>query len=454
MIWSLLLAAVLYASPVHFEVLLAGNFGEPRPNHFHGGLDIKTQQMEGKAIYSIGDGYVSRVTVNLDGMGNAIYIRHPEGYTSVYAHLQRFAPGIEAKLRKWQYDHHSTDADITFDATDCPVAKGQVIALSGDTGASMGPHLHLEIHQTDTWNMLDPLEFIPELVQDSVAPVAHSFMAYPQGEASSFAGMNTPQHFDFTTNEIQEEFTAWGKVGFGLYADDYMQGSANTFGIRHTCLLVDGHEVFSSDVNNIPVAGNKLVNIWGDIDHFTGHQQWFMKSFLEPGNTLPMLKADKNRGIVSFDQERTYHVKYILQDFFGNVSEYGFTVRGQREQTNPAEMTEPADSTQAGPEPPAPLAEHEADRYPHLVILPVGQRQWDEQHVVLLDIRGAKEGLPTFEGYLDGQFVLFEYVKKSTRIFCDLSHTPVVPTGRERHLRLKARDESGQEAEFEATVVY
>ena len=448
MILSLLLAAVFYASPVHFEVILAGNFGEPRPNHFHGGLDIKTQQVEGKAIYSIGDGYVSRVTVNLDGMGNAIYVRHPEGYTSVYAHLQRFSPMIEAKLRKWQYDHHSTDADVTFNATDCPVAKGQVIALSGDTGASMGPHLHLEIHQTDNWNVLDPLEFIPELVQDTVAPVAHSFMAYPQDKEGIFCGKTTAQRFEFTTNELEEEFTAWGKVGFGLYAHDYMQGSSNTCGIRHTCLLVDGMEVFSSNVSNIPVADNKQVNIWGDLDYFIQHQQWFLKSYLEPGNTLPFLKVNKNRGIVNFDQERTYHVKYILQDFFGNMSEYGFTVRGARELI-PDDL--PSDSVEQLPEETLlPVEEKELT----LRIIPLNQRQWNTEHILLFDIRGPQSEPFTFEGFIDDQFILFDHVKKSSRIICDLRQTPVAPTGTEHVLHVKARDNSGREAEFEAPLLY
>ena len=447
MLLTLLLSAVLYASPVHFEVLLAGNFGEPRPNHFHGGLDIKTQQEEGKAIYSIGDGYVSRVTVNLDGMGNAIYVRHPEGYTSVYAHLQRFAPMIEAKLRKWQYEHHSTDADVSFAATDCPGAKGQVIALSGDTGASMGPHLHLEIHRTDNWNMLDPLEFIPELVQDTVKPVAHSFMAYPQGSEGMFCGKTTPQRFEFTNHEMEDEFTAWGKVGFGIYADDYMQGSANTCGIRHTCLLVDGVEVFSSDVNNISMADNKLVNIWGDVDYFMKHQQWFLKSYLEPGNTLSFLKADKNRGIVHFDQERTYRIRYLLQDFFGNVAEYAFIVRGVQNDM-PAEQM--ADSVEME----TPPQEEDLGKDLTLRIIPLNQRQWNEEHVLLFDIKGPLTGAISFEGFVDDQFILFDHVKKSSRIICDLRQTPVVATGLERHLLVKVHDATGQEAQFEAPIVY
>ena len=183
--------AVAFLSPVHFDALLAGNFGEPRPNHFHGGLDIKTQRQEGKAVYSIGDGFVCRVTKNLGGMGNAVYVRHPEGYTSVYGHLQRFAPAIEAIVKKHQYANQSTDVDITLQATDFPVAKGQLIALSGDTGASMGPHLHLEIHQTDTWNLMDPLDFIPDILNDSVAPKAHSIMAYPLTNQGLVCGQNS-----------------------------------------------------------------------------------------------------------------------------------------------------------------------------------------------------------------------------------------------------------------------
>ena len=262
LITSLILATIAYVSPVHFEVLLSGNFGEPRPNHFHGGLDIKTQQVEGKAVYAIGDGYVSRVTVNLNGHGNAVYVRHPDGYTSVYGHLQRFAPFIEAKVRKWQYAHHSTDADITLEARECPVAQGQLIALSGDTGASLGPHLHLEIHQTDNWNMMDPLAFIPNLLTDSLPPVAQAVMAYPQSGQGMVCGKNTPQRFDFDGGILSDSLFAWGKVGFALLAHDVMEGSANKLGIRCTRLLLDDKEIFKSDVDNIPANCNPMVNVW------------------------------------------------------------------------------------------------------------------------------------------------------------------------------------------------
>lgn len=327
---SLLLSALfLYQSPIGFEISLAGNFGEPRPHHFHGGIDIKTDGVEGKAIYSIGDGYVSRVTVGKFGFGNAVYVTHPEGYTSVYCHLKSFSPRIKAAMRRWQYAHQTCEGDAQLSPMDCPVSQGQLIALSGNTGHSTGPHLHLEIHDTETWNMLDPLDFIGDLVNDTVPPQAHSLMACPQQGEGIFNQSTFRQIFPILGSRLSQTFTAWGKVGFALRADDYMQASSNHFGIRETILQVDGQEVFHAVVNDIPVESNRLVNAWGDYDHWLHHRQWYMKSFVEPGNTLSILRAEQ-RGIIDFSEERDYQLEYILRDFKGNESRYAFTVRGDK----------------------------------------------------------------------------------------------------------------------------
>jgi hypothetical protein len=327
---SLLLSALfLYQSPIGFEISLAGNFGEPRPHHFHGGIDIKTDGVEGKAIYSIGDGYVSRVTVGKFGFGNAVYVTHPEGYTSVYCHLKSFSPRIKAAMRRWQYAHQTCEGDAQLSPLDCPVSQGQLIALSGNTGHSTGPHLHLEIHDTETWNMLDPLDFIGDLVNDTVPPQAHSLMACPQQGEGIFNQSTSRQIFPISGHSLTQTFKAWGKVGFALRADDYMQASSNHFGIRETILQVDGQEVFHAVVNDIPVESNRLVNAWGDYDHWLHHRQWYMKSFVEPGNTLSILRAEQ-RGIIDFSEERDYQLEYILRDFKGNESRYAFTVRGDK----------------------------------------------------------------------------------------------------------------------------
>ena len=329
---SFLLLLASFVSPVNFEVSLAGNFGEPRPNHFHGGIDIKTQHEEGKPIHAIGDGYVCKVSVSTSGYGNAVFVRHPEGYTSVYAHLQCFSPAIEAKVKQWQYSHKSWDGEIPFRATDCPVVKGQVIALSGNTGASMGPHLHLEIHQTDTWDLYDPLEFLPEgVVKDGKRPEATAIMAYPQAGEGAFCGQSKKMMLPLKDGQLPDSLTAWGKVGFAICADDFMEGSSNHYGIRYTSLFIDDVEVFHSDVNGIPTDMNRMVNSWGDYDEFKESKRWFMKSFVEPGNNLPILKTDKSKGYVTFDKEKTYRVKYVLKDYFGNERVYEFRVVGKKQ---------------------------------------------------------------------------------------------------------------------------
>ncbi len=329
MLSSLLIGLLLsiYAPPVDYDIVLAGNFGEPRPHHFHGGLDISTDNVEGKHIYAIGDGYVSRVTQGMFGFGNAVYITHPEGYTSVYCHLKSFSPRIKAALRRYQYEHETQVADAHFSPLVCPVSQGQFIALSGNTGNSTGPHLHLEIHDTRTWDMLDPYEFIGDHITDTVAPQAHSLMACPQ--QGLFCGSTHKQVFAFSSARLSRELTAWGRVGFALWADDYMQGTYHHYGVREQILMLDGEEIFRAVLDRVPVGQNRLVNSWGDYDHWMRHRVWFLKSFVEPGNTLPILHADVGRGIVDITQERLYQFEYILRDYKGNESRYAFTVRGK-----------------------------------------------------------------------------------------------------------------------------
>lgn len=328
--------AVEYRSPVDYDIVLAGNFGEPRPWHFHGGIDIKTDNVEGKQVFAVADGYVSRLTVGMYGFGNAVYVSHPDGNTSVYCHLKRFVDAYESMLQRTGRDTLS----LRFPPERFPVHAGDLIAISGNTGNSTGPHLHLEIHDTETWVMRDPLEFLGRFVADTVAPQAHSLMAVPVMGEGVFNGGMSKQTFGFGQSSdkvqhssltLQREFTAWGRVGFALWADDYSEATYNHYGIRHTSLLVDGREVFRSDVDGIPVSCQPEVNSWGDYDHWRRTRIWYMKSYREEGMRLPILHTSLNRGIVTFDEERPYHLTYVLRDYNGNQSQYDFTVLGVRD---------------------------------------------------------------------------------------------------------------------------
>lgn len=176
---GLFLTVLSFGSPVHIPVELAGNFGEPRPNHFHGGIDVKTNRGVNLGIYSIADGYVSRAIIQKYGFGYALVIAHPNGYSSVYVHLNRFAPQIEASVKQWQYMNRQFAADITFNPGQIPVRKGQFIALSGNTGSSQAPHLHMELHQTKTGLLMDPLNVVGHVLKDKTAPTIYSFKSYP-----------------------------------------------------------------------------------------------------------------------------------------------------------------------------------------------------------------------------------------------------------------------------------
>ncbi len=330
------LSTLSYCSPVDYEIVLAGNFGEPRPYHFHGGIDVKTGNVQGKKIYSVAKGYVSRLTVNKYGFGNAIYVDHPDGKTSVYCHLKHFDEKYEKLIQRTGW--HDT-IDVRLKPNKYKVNAGELIAISGNTGNSTGPHLHLELHDTETWAMLDPMEKMAPLIADTVAPHAHSFMAIPVAGEGVFNGVQTKQNFSFgqpevkkqrTTWTLSREFTAWGRVGFALWANDYCEATYNHYGIRHTQLFVDGREVFRSDVDSIPISCQMEVNQWGDYNHWRRSRVWYMKSYREKGVRLPILHTGFDRGIINFNEERPYQLVYILKDYYGNQSRYEFTVKGIR----------------------------------------------------------------------------------------------------------------------------
>ena len=341
-----------FGVPFDFPLLLSGNFGELRSNHFHGGLDFKTQGVTGKPLMAIADGYISKVTVTAGGYGNALYITHDNGYTSVHGHLDRFLPEIARLVREKQYAEQSFVVTLEFGPEEFRVRQGETVAYAGNTGYSFGPHLHMEIRTTDTNEPIDPLPFYKDKIVDNIAPRATHIMVYggapllsPQGgkvlSASQWRNLKT------NGNEREENmlwsvssplggnegglvFYAWGRIGTAISANDYMNNTTNNYGVRYVRLYVDDRLVSSSDVDRFDFDENRLINSWTDyaVQRSTG--RWYMRSTIAEQNDLRMLRADGNRGWVTIDEERDYHFRYELEDLYGNTSTYRFVIRGVR----------------------------------------------------------------------------------------------------------------------------
>lgn len=318
-----------FVPPFDFPLTLSGNFGEIRSNHFHGGLDFKTQGVVGKPVRALADGYISRIRVT-NGSGHVLDVTYDNGYSTINRHLSAFVQPIADRVEKLQYEQESWEVEIVPEPGEYPVKPGQIIALSGNTGYSFGPHLHLDVFETETGDYVDPMPFFKSKIKDKTAPRAEGIMLFPQAGSGVVAGSERPQSFPPSAVKPVE---AWGIIGAGIKAYDYMDGVHNRYGVHTVILSVDGTEVFRSTVDRFSQDENRMINSWT-------HGQ-YMKSFIDPGNTLRLLKASNgNRGLVDISEERDYQFQYVLKDYFGNTSHYRFVVRGKKQPIRPLQHRE------------------------------------------------------------------------------------------------------------------
>lgn len=326
-----------YRSPLDIPIYLAANFGELRPNHFHSGIDLKTDGVINKPVYAIEEGFVSRISVSPSGYGLAIYIDHPSGETSLCGHLEKFAPKIAEYVKEKQYEQQSFAIDIRLAPTTFPVKKGELVAFSGNTGSSMGPHVHFEIRETKTQRALDPLVFYKKQIKDTQPPLINGIALYPQpgeGSVNNKGGVYRTNIAKSKSGEYlkpQDTISAWGKIGLGISAIDKMDGTNNIYGVKKVRLLCDEQEVFSSDISSFLFEQSRMINSMIDFNYWYIHKRFYMKSFVEPANKLPIYKT-VNSGYINIDQEKAYNMHYELEDIYGNKTTYRFTVIGKKQE--------------------------------------------------------------------------------------------------------------------------
>lgn len=312
--------------PLNIPAVLSGNFGELRSNHFHSGIDFKTQGRTGFDIHCAADGYVSRVTVSPWGFGRAVYVVHPElGLTTVYGHLESFATKIDTIIKSEQYRIESFSVDMSFDETQIPVKKGEVIAKSGNSGSSGGPHLHMDVRETETGDALDPMPYFKSLLTDDVAPQLLSLALYPYNgvvDGKTDASYRKPV-------EINIPFKAWGKVIPAIRANDKMTGTTNVYGVKYLTLYVDGQKFYERIIDRVDLNNTRALNTIVDYGDWINKKRWYMTTRTPVNNYLDyMVETDSCYGVLDINEERDYKCRYELKDEHGNKKTVHFTITG------------------------------------------------------------------------------------------------------------------------------
>lgn len=312
-------------APLDIPLNLSGNFGEFRSNHFHSGLDIKTQGREGLPVYASGPGYVSRIKVSPYGYGNALYIDHPNGYTTVYAHLSAFNPQITAFLRKAQYDLESFEVDLYPGVDQLPVGTHEEIGKSGNSGSSGGPHLHFEIRETATELPVNPLLWdFP--VADHRAPLVHELTVYPLSDSSFVEGSSYPVSFasarshGTVTLKHSQPIGISGPVGLGIHTLDLLDNNSNSCGIYRLEMYLDDSLIVEQVIDKLDFGTKRFMNAHADYKVLKKDRKSIHKTYLLPFNELTIYKQIKNKGVIELQDNRVHKLKFIVEDVHGNRS--------------------------------------------------------------------------------------------------------------------------------------
>ena len=326
-----------FQNPLDIPLILSGTFGELRSNHFHSGLDIKTQGKRGLKVVAIADGYISRIKVQQYGYGKAIYVTHSNGYTSVFGHLSKFNDEIEAYIKAIQYKKQNYETGNIFPKKDkFIVKKGEIIAFSGDTGGSGGPHLHFEIRDTKTEKVINPMLF-GIVVPDSKTPTIQSLQVYP---LSIDARINQQYNsYKISVKNLgkgkytAERISASGTIGFGVNVFDRLDNASNKNGIYSLEMLVNGKRQYYHDVETFSFSESKYLNLLIDYEYYKKYRSRIQKIFKVAKNKLTIYEDLVNNGKIDIKNGLNYTIEIIAKDFKGNVSSITIPVAGKESNT-------------------------------------------------------------------------------------------------------------------------
>lgn len=311
----------LYPNPVKIPVYLSATFAEIRTNAFHAGVDIRTQGVEGKEVFAVADGYVSRIGVSPFGYGKVLYITHDDGFTSVYAHLSKFNKKIADFVKMKQYENKSFSQNILLEEDMFPIKRGDFLGFTGNSGGSGGPHLHYEIRYTDTQEPVNPL-FFGLKIKDNIKPCIKGLAIYPL-ENSIVNGSTSPF---YTYSLDNPSFEVAGDIAFGINVFDQADGSNNKNGPYSIELFADEKLIFSITSYKYSYSETRYVNSLIDYSYFINNKERFIRTEIDEFNKLSIY--DVKDGIITVNQGDTLNMKYVVKDYNNNVSILPFTLIG------------------------------------------------------------------------------------------------------------------------------
>lgn len=315
-----------FQHPLDLTPSFSGTFAEFRANHFHSGIDLRIGGVVGAPVHAAADGYVSRINISPWGGGKVLYITHPNGYKTVYMHLNDFTGDIASWVRNYQYEHQVYAFDQSLPEGLIPVRKGQLVAHAGNTGSSGGPHLHYEIRIANTEETINPFRSGMRF-SDPLCPMIRGIRIYPADEGSAVNGGSQPFALPQNSN-ANSVVQVSGRCYFGIYATDVSENSVGRNGVDCIELYVDGRLFHRYQVPSFRFENTRAVNAIIDYPYFAAHRQAYLISRRLPGDPSSFSQPQQGDGSLDVAPGSRHTIEYRVFDYKGNRSSRSFVVSG------------------------------------------------------------------------------------------------------------------------------